>query len=523
MKTFISRLISVSIAFGIFLLASPVYAADIAVSGGCSLTDAIFAANNDEAVGLCPAGDGADVLALSANILIQFDLPKITSDMTIEGKGYTINGNNRFRVFYIEEDSTVAIHDLTLTRSMARYKGNRFITAEDDALGGAIYNKGRLTISDSSFSHNVTDEYGGAVYNTGDITISSSSFSDNSAFSLGGAIYNTGDITISDSSFSDNSAEDGGAILNNWGGGITISDSSFSRNAADVYGGAISSKTGTVTISSSSFNDNAGEQNGGAIYNWFGKTSISDSSFTGNAADGRGGAVYSIGNIAISDSSFINNAANAGGGLYTDGNSAVYLYHLTLARNTAERGGGIYKADRAEVNLHNSIVAHNSGGDCVGELAANISSLIQDGSCSPALSGDPMLGALVEPENGSTAHYPLMADSPAIGAADEEYCPDTDQVGTARPQGSACNIGAIEYTTTIKSEDAVIIVSTSNINVRRGPSTNYGVVDGFLRGKEAVAIGRNADGSWVQMNTGWVVTQLIEARGSIERLPVTSE
>ncbi len=419
MKAFITLFISISTALALFLLASPVDAADIAVGGACSLADAITAANRDQAVGGCPAGEGADTITLSANTGLQWDLPKITSDMTINGKGYTINGNNRYRIFYIEKGSAVAIHNLTLTRSMGRYIGSHLIMEGDDALGGAIYNEGRLTISSSSFSHNVSDEYGGAIYNIGDITISNSSFSDNRAATLGGAISNyDGTLLIIDSGFSDNTAEDGGAILNNWGGRITISNSSFSRNAAGEYGGAISIKTGTVTISDSSFNDNSAGQNGGAIHDWFGKTSISNSSFSDNTAGWNGGAVY------------------------VDGDDPAALTHVTLTNNIANQGGGIYMSASAEVNLYNSIIA---GGGCFGRLAENIGNLIEDGSCSPAFSGDPMLGALVEPKDGSTAHYPLMAGSPAVDVADDKYCPDADQVGTARPQGAGCDIGAVEY------------------------------------------------------------------------------
>lgn len=131
----------IAIFFALFL-AAPIYAADIVVNENCSLVDAIKAANRDQAVKGCPAGEGADTITLSANTGLQYDPPKITSDMTIDGKGYRIHGNNRFRIFYIEAGNTVAIHNLTLTRNMARYKGSHLIMEEDDALGGAIYNEG---------------------------------------------------------------------------------------------------------------------------------------------------------------------------------------------------------------------------------------------------------------------------------------------------------------------------------------------------------------------------------------------
>ena len=46
----------------VFLLALPVYAADITLNSRCSLADAIIAANSDRAKGDCPAGRGADII-----------------------------------------------------------------------------------------------------------------------------------------------------------------------------------------------------------------------------------------------------------------------------------------------------------------------------------------------------------------------------------------------------------------------------------------------------------------------------
>jgi hypothetical protein len=43
---------------------APALAANINVGGGCTLVDAITAANTDNAIGLCPAGSGADTLVL---------------------------------------------------------------------------------------------------------------------------------------------------------------------------------------------------------------------------------------------------------------------------------------------------------------------------------------------------------------------------------------------------------------------------------------------------------------------------
>ena len=165
----------------------------------------------------------------------------------------------------------------------------------------------------------------------------------------------------------------------------------------------------------------------------------------------KGGAVFSDGLLSIVNSSFIGNYAEAGGGLFLPnyGHGAIdaTLSHLTLAANAAEQGGGIhtYSNPEANIRLYNSIVADNAGGDCVGGLTHSARNLIADGSCDAEFTGDPMLGDLVEPEDGSPAYYPLLPGSPAIDAASSDHCPDADQIGTARPQGEACDIGAIEF------------------------------------------------------------------------------
>lgn len=55
---------------------------------------------------------------------------------------------------------------------------------------------------------------------------------------------------------------------------------------------------------------------------------------------------------------------------------------------------------------------------------------------------DPRLGTLTE-NGGLTLTHALLPNSPAINAYTAD-CPSNDQRGDARPQGSACDIGAFE-------------------------------------------------------------------------------
>ena len=221
----------------VFLFASPVYAADIMLSSRCALADAIIAANHDRAEGDCPAGRGADTITLTRDITLDGGLPKITSAITIEGNGYTISGNSRYRIFY-NDGGALTIKDLTMTNG--NVEGDLITNADGslrnataNPIGGAILNwQGELTISDSTFSNNLAEDDGGAIFNKrGRVNISNSTFRDNLANENGGAIYNAnGTLSINDSAFSDNSASDGGAI-NNWGG-LSLSNSVFTDNSA---------------------------------------------------------------------------------------------------------------------------------------------------------------------------------------------------------------------------------------------------------------------------------------------------
>jgi hypothetical protein len=105
----------------------------------------------------------------------------------------------------------------------------------------------------------------------------------------------------------------------------------------------------------------------------------------------------------------------------------------------------------AMLNLRNTIMANSpSGGDCSnsGTIATNLATLIEDGSCSPALSGDPLLSPLGS-YGGSAQTVALLPGSPAIDAGDSTTCAaqpnnNQDQRGVVRPVGVRCDIGAFE-------------------------------------------------------------------------------
>jgi hypothetical protein len=62
--------------------------------------------------------------------------------------------------------------------------------------GGALYNAGTLTISDSAVVGNTAGYYGGGIYNVGTLTIRRSLIVGNTATYMGGGIYTTGGGTL---------------------------------------------------------------------------------------------------------------------------------------------------------------------------------------------------------------------------------------------------------------------------------------------------------------------------------------
>ena len=165
---YFSLLSVIILTLAVLLAFSPsetVYAASITVNASCSLSDAITAANTDTATGGCLAGNGADTITLSVGLTLGAELPNISSEITIEGAGYTISGNNRYRIFDVESGGNLRIRRLSLSNG------------KSGSQGGAIYNLGSVTITNSTFNGNGNSGFhGGAIYNTGTLTITNSTF-----------------------------------------------------------------------------------------------------------------------------------------------------------------------------------------------------------------------------------------------------------------------------------------------------------------------------------------------------------
>ena len=233
------------------------------------------------------------------------------------------------------------------------------------------------------------------------------------------------------------------------GGTPTIKDLTLTHgNGGLDPGGAIRvGRNAQLSVENVRFRENAAKV-GGAIgaRGQYKSMRVVNSSFQGNSAEQGGAISLGIDEATIEGSSFIRNRSQFGGGALSVG-SHVTLTHLTLVNNMspAYEGRGRALNVSGTVHMHNIIIVGGRDPLCNGRLAGNIANFIEDGSCSAPMGGEARLGELT----GSPAHHPPLDGSTALDNADQRFCSDTDQLGTPRPQGQGCDLGAIESTTAV--------------------------------------------------------------------------
>ncbi|HYI14155.1 MAG TPA: choice-of-anchor Q domain-containing protein, partial [Thermomicrobiales bacterium] len=224
------RIVNVLVVIGLltaFMVALPVTtraAAIIRVGvNSCTLADAITAANTDSVTGDCPAGNGSDTIVLESDAtytltqmmsndfyLGKSGLPIITTDITIEGNGATIQrqeGAPEFRIL-THGGGALKLHDVTMLRGYAPSgDGN-------SAWGGCLLSAdGALEVTDSTFTECYAVTEAGALMSIRSTTlIDGSTFFNNavgSTVARNGALRTSlNTITITNSTFANNTSQD---------------------------------------------------------------------------------------------------------------------------------------------------------------------------------------------------------------------------------------------------------------------------------------------------------------------------
>ena len=367
---------------------------NLGVTGGCSLSAAIRAANTNLPVEGCPAGSvmGVDVITLPAGtyglneiassspFFGNSGLPGITSDIMIQGAGAatTIIARDTgpatplFRLMVVANQNagSIVLSDLTM-------RGGRVTGQGVDGQGGALYTAGRpATLNRVVFDDNRATS-GGAVVTSdqgGVLIANDCTFTNNQAISSGGAIVSAL-MTISHSTFTGNSAFNGGALYFIQGGAanFNIADSTFTNNhVPNSIGGAIY-VGGVVNIQRSLFNGNSAgssSASGGAIAGNSCTLTLSDSVVTGNEATSGGGLHLTNCSFNISGSTISNNNAvtHFGGGLYLNSGGGGTVSASTInANSTGIDGGGLWVSN-INLALTNVTVDGNTSGQYGGGI-----------------------------------------------------------------------------------------------------------------------------------------------------------
>lgn len=387
-------------------------------NGKCSLREALLnaEAGADVSGNDCTAGSaGADTISLAANstyVLPNRDpypldpllndqetsgLPELHTQVSIDGNGATIQrdaaAGTCFRVLYVSRLGNVSLTNVTLRNGCV----NITDAAGVHGAGGAIFNRGTLSLDGVTITNNFALKSGGGIHNDGTLTLMRTTVSSNSV---------TG--------FYPDQPGAGGGIVNR--GAMQVFQSTISGNTTAGAGGAI----------------DAGVVAAGGAGDGTGKATVANTTVSGNVSVG------------------------TGGGLFFSTAPQATVVNSTVTNNSSDGlgGGGIWVNFGGSVTLTNSIVARQvQSTDCwylgKGIMIGGGNNLDTDATCPTSTTvADPKLGPLAN-NGGPTLTHALLFGSPAIGTANDAVATAfpvnaVDQRGVTRPQGVGSDIGAFE-------------------------------------------------------------------------------
>ncbi|MDX2167944.1 MAG: choice-of-anchor Q domain-containing protein [Deltaproteobacteria bacterium] len=363
--------------------------------GTCNLRAAIREAN---------ALPGADVILLAAGTHLMTNGERITDPVSLIGAGAGVsvvdggNGNSGPVLLIFDGASQVELQDLTLTRA--------------DGWGALWVYSGSVRLVGCAIVGNRASFDGAIHLNEGtqvELIGSTVSGTDGNGIQTAGALYVYG------STIRDNSA-------GNVGGGLYITE------------------TGSARVVQSTFVGNRATNVGGGIAN-SGRLELYDSTLSGNGAGNTGGGLHNDGTANLIGVTFTRNTAgNVGGGFSQGSEGGSLTIERTVAANNAHYGFFVTVPD-----------PNGRAADCEGavtlrgwNMIRNLDLCEPNGDLGQLFSGlaiDPMLAPLAD--NGGPTHTHLpRPGSPLIDRGGD--CVGADQRGVPRPQGAACELGAVE-------------------------------------------------------------------------------
>jgi hypothetical protein len=206
--------------------------------GNVSLRQAITQANSTP-------DDDTIQFSVTGTINLAGELPNLSSNLDITGPGaaqLTVRRDTGgdYRIFFVTDGATVSLSGLTVSN------GN------NNGLGGGIFNRGTLTLTDCTVSGNTaTGGHGGGIENVGTLTLTDCTVSGNTATQSdghggsGGGIRNSvGTLTLTNCTVSGNRADAGGGLYQA-GGTATLRNTLVAGNQRGT--GTADDILGTVT------------------------------------------------------------------------------------------------------------------------------------------------------------------------------------------------------------------------------------------------------------------------------------
>jgi len=303
------------------------------------------------------------------------------------------------------------------------------------------------------------------------------------------------------------------------GAGVVVQDLTVTAGRA-AAGAGIHTNFGLV-LHRAAITSNIATSNGGGIDNEGPQPLLIDHSLiaSNQAPNGTAGGVdvdgTSTTSAIVATTIAGNSASSAAGGVYVDEAPALLDGDTFFGNSLSGVGGqgGNFRVHADSVTLRNTVLAGGvatAGGDCYLSGGSTLVSLgynaedtdrTPDSDCMNDLRGPGdrtglalQLGALQD-NGGPTDTLLPAAGSPLVDAGNTANCSATDQRGVPRPQGAACDIGAVERTTAaigtafagaVTGTSATLHATADTIGLggsarfAYGPTTGYGAFTATL-------------------------------------------
>lgn len=451
----------------------------------CSLRDAVVAADTAGGASTITVPAGTYKLTIAstgADDPTTGDLD-INNDASVtingDGSGSTIiDANHIDRAFAVQSGASLSISAVTIENG-ASLDASPSDHSTDYEYGGAIYNDGTLSVTNSTLDHNEAYGYGGAIYaGSGAVstTVSGSDVSyDNVEEYYGGGIeVDAGNMSVSNTTVDHDAANDyydGGLVWDSTGVG-SVTNSAIDYDSGYYAGGLGDYASGSLAVSGSDISHDSGQSaytessGGGIYYDGSGSLSVTGSSISDDA-DGFGAGVYLAGTgavtlsqdtladdsatyyedsfgggvddengagaVTMSADTFDSNSGTYGAAVYFEGTSEQ-LTNDTFDGNSGYYGASIY-LEKAGATLLNDTIAHGNGVEGGGIYKPDLATAITNTIVADNQGGDCYDGpAGTSTDKGNN----LDSDSTCFGTTPES---SGDLVSTDPDLGSLANNG----------------------------------------------------------------------------------